>query len=121
MRISLQRQLRRYYRPASFFAGDIVIPCSQAEIRQNKWWGGYLFSSLRPSKTHDSRLLIFVLSTFFVTVFGVAAFFRLTSNNTTGTIAQLVKLFAHVQQGTDSWEPMLKSLDYFHAHPESPI
>ena len=30
-------------------------------------------------------------------------------------------MFAHVQQGTDSWEPMLKSLDYFHAHPESPI
>lgn len=76
---------------------------------------------LRPSKTHDSRLLIFVLSTLFVTVFGVAAFFRLTSNNTTGTITQLVKLFAHVQQGTDSWEPMLKSLDYFHAHPELPI
>ncbi len=74
-----------------------------------------------PSKTHDARLLIFVLSTLFVTVVGVALFFRLTTNNTPGTIAQLVKLFAHVQQGTDSWEPMLKSLDYFHAHPESPI
>jgi glycosyl transferase family 87 len=78
-------------------------------------------SSSGSSKTHDSRLLIFVLLTFFVTVFGVAAFFRLTSNNTPGTIAQLAKIFAHVQQGTDSWEPMLKSLDYFHAHPESPI
>ncbi len=74
-----------------------------------------------PSKTHDARLLIFVLSTLLVTVVGVALFFRLTTNNTPGTIAQLVKLFAHVQQGTDSWEPMLKSLDYFHAHPESPI
>jgi alpha-1,2-mannosyltransferase len=74
-----------------------------------------------PSKTHDARLLIFVLSTLFVTVVGVALFFRLTTNNTPGTIAQLVKLFVHVQQGTDSWEPMLKSLDYFHAHPESPI
>ena len=74
-----------------------------------------------PSKTHDARLLIFVLSTLFVTVVGVALFFRLTTNNTPGTIAQLVKLFAHVQQGTDSWEPMLKSLDYFHTHPESPI
>jgi len=80
-----------------------------------------LLSSSGPSKTHDSRLLIFVFSTFFVTIFGVAAFFRFTSNNTPGTIAQLVKIFAHVQQGTDSWEPMLKSLDYFHAHPESPI
>jgi alpha-1,2-mannosyltransferase len=74
-----------------------------------------------PSKTHDARLLIFVLSTLFVTVVGVALFFRLTTHNTPGTIAQLVKLFAHVQQGTDSWEPMLKSLDYFHTHPESPI
>jgi alpha-1,2-mannosyltransferase len=74
-----------------------------------------------PSKTHDARLLIFVLSTLFVTVVGVALFFRLTTYNTPGTIAQLVKLFAHVQQGTDSWEPMLKSLDYFHAHPEAPI
>ena len=74
-----------------------------------------------PSRTHDARLLIFVLSTLFLTVVGVALFFRMTTNNTPGTIAQLVKLFAHVQQGTDSWEPMLKSLDYFHTHPESPI
>jgi alpha-1,2-mannosyltransferase len=78
-------------------------------------------SSSSPSKTHNARLLIFVLSTLLVTVVGVALFFRLTTNNTPGTISQLVKLFAHVQQGTDSWEPMLKSLDYFHAHPESPI
>jgi len=78
-------------------------------------------SGSRPSKTHDARLVIFVFSILFATVFGVAAFFRLTGINTSGTIAQLVKIFAHVQQGTDSWEPMLKSLDYFHAHPEMPI
>jgi alpha-1,2-mannosyltransferase len=83
--------------------------------------GGYLLLSSHPAKTHDVRLLFFVLSIIVVTVFGVAALFRLTSIPTPGTIAQQVTMFARVQQGTDSWEPMLKSLDYFRAHPESPI
>jgi alpha-1,2-mannosyltransferase len=83
--------------------------------------GGYLLSGSNSSKTHDARLAIFVFSILFATVFGVTAFFRLTSISTSGTIAQLVGIFAHVRQGTDSWEPMLKSLDYFHAHPEMPI
>ena len=29
--------------------------------------------------------------------------------------------FVHVRQWTDSWLPMLKSLDYFRAHPTEPI
>ena len=78
-------------------------------------------SGSNSSKTHDARLAIFVFSILFATVFGVTAFFRLTSISTSGTIAQMVGIFAHVRQGTDSWEPMLKSLDYFHAHPEMPI
>jgi alpha-1,2-mannosyltransferase len=73
------------------------------------------------AKTHDRRLLTVVISTLFVTIFVVAAFFRLISLKTPGTIAQIVSIFAHVHQGTDSWEPMLKSLDYFHAHPDAPI
>ncbi|MEO6807092.1 MAG: glycosyltransferase family 87 protein [Edaphobacter sp.] len=86
--------------------------------KQKPLSGGYLLSGSHSSKTYDARLAIFVVSILFATVFGVAAFFRLASINTSGTIAQLVGIFAHVRQGTDSWEPMLKSLDYFHAHPE---
>jgi alpha-1,2-mannosyltransferase len=38
-----------------------------------------------------------------------------------GSIKPDLAAFVHVRQGTDSWLPMMRSLDYFHANPTKPI
>ncbi len=38
-----------------------------------------------------------------------------------GGLKQVMQAFLHVSQWTDSWLPMMKSLDYFQAHPAEPI
>ena len=72
-------------------------------------------------KIHDRRLLLFVILVVMVSVLGVGLVFRLLHHPSPGSIRQLLGEYWHVRQGTDSWLPMLGSLDYFHAHPEVPI
>jgi len=69
----------------------------------------------------DKRLLAFVLTSLFLANFAQWAFCRALGLGNPGSIKPLILDFAHVRQWTDSWLPMMKSLDYFQAHPTEPI
>jgi hypothetical protein len=70
---------------------------------------------------HSSRLLIFVLGSLFTANFVQWALCRALGLGTTGNIKSLVTGFWSLRQWTDSWLPMMKSLDYFHANPTKPL
>jgi alpha-1,2-mannosyltransferase len=78
------------------------------------------------ARTHDKRLLIFVLVSLFLTNFvqwAVSHIFVLggPGKQSPGSIIPDLAHFFRFQQWTDSWLPMMKSLDYFKAHPALPI
>ncbi len=75
-------------------------------------------SSPRP---HSTRLLLFVIVSLFLANVVQWALCRVAGLGNPGGIKQFFLQFVHVHQWTDSWLPMLKSLDYFHAHPAEPI
>lgn len=70
---------------------------------------------------HSTRLLLFLLLSLFVANFVQWAICRALHLGNPGNIKMDVSQFWHVRQWTDSWVPMMKSLDYFQANPAKPI
>lgn len=71
--------------------------------------------------THDKRLLLFVVASLLlanVVQWGVC---RVLGLGNPGGLKDLVLAFTHVTQWTDSWRPMMTSLDAFRANPSQPI
>jgi alpha-1,2-mannosyltransferase len=77
--------------------------------------------STSPERSHSSRLLLFVLSSLFLANVVQWGLCRLAGLGNPGGIKGPFLDFLHLRQWTDSWLPMLKSLDYFRAHPAEPI
>lgn len=72
-------------------------------------------------RTHDRRLLVFVLLSLFLANIVQWAVCRALHLGNPGSIIPDLRSFFHGRQWTDSWLPMMKSLDYFKAHPTLPI
>src|SRR6185437_13259896 len=72
-------------------------------------------------RPHSTRLLLFVVVSLFLANVGQWGICRVAGLGNPGGIKPYFLQFVHVRQWTDSWLPMLKSLDYFHAHPTEPI
>ena len=72
-------------------------------------------------RTHDRRLLVFVLLSLFLANIVQWAVCRALHLGNPGSIIPDLRSFFHGRQWTDSWLPMMKSLDYFQAHPTLPI
>jgi alpha-1,2-mannosyltransferase len=70
--------------------------------------------------THDKRLLIFVVCSLFVANVLQWAVCRALHLDNPGNM-KFEAAFTHLWQGTDSWLPMMKSLDYFCDNPTLPI
>jgi hypothetical protein len=73
------------------------------------------------ARPHSTRLLRFVIVSLFLANVVQWACCRIAGLGSPGGIKPFFLQFAHMRQWTDSWLPMLKSLDYFHAHPSEPI
>ncbi len=73
------------------------------------------------SRTQGKRLLLFVLGSLLVANVVQWAVCRSLHLGNPGNMKGSLQAFAHMTQGTDSWLPMMKSLDYFHANPTMPI
>jgi hypothetical protein len=73
------------------------------------------------ARPRSTRLLLFVLGSLFLANVAQWAICRAAGLGNPGGIKQFLLDFLHVRQWTDSWLPMLKSLDYFAAHPTEPI
>lgn len=74
-----------------------------------------------PARPRSTRLLLFVLISLFLANVVQWAICRAARLGNPGGIKTFLLDFMHVRQWTDSWLPMLKSLDYFAAHPTEPI
>ena len=72
-------------------------------------------------RTHAARLLWFVLLSLFVANLGQWALCRALHLGNPGNIKNDVVNLFRLHQWTDSWLPMMKSLDYFQANPTKPI
>jgi hypothetical protein len=72
------------------------------------------------ARTHDKRLLIFVVCSLFVANVLQSAVCRALHLDSPGNM-KFEAAFTHLWQGTDSWLPMMKSLDYFCDNPTLPI
>jgi alpha-1,2-mannosyltransferase len=72
-------------------------------------------------RTHDRRLLIYVLVSLFLANVVQWAICRALHLGNPGSIKYDLGQFFHLRQWTDSWLPMMKSLDYFRDHPGLPI
>ena len=70
---------------------------------------------------HGRRLLAFVAVTLVLANFGQRLVFKLLRLGNPGSIGHLLSDFWHVRTWTDSWLPMMQSVDYFLAHPKLPI
>jgi alpha-1,2-mannosyltransferase len=73
------------------------------------------------ARSHDKRLLMFVVASLFVANVVQWGVCRALGWGNPGAIKGPFLDFVHVRQWTDSWLPMMKSLDYFRAHPGLPI
>src|SRR5579875_2729702 len=73
------------------------------------------------ARPRSTRLLLFVLTSLFLANVVQWAVCRVAGLGNPGGIKLFLLDFLHVRQWTDSWLPMLKSLDYFAAHPAEPI
>ena len=73
------------------------------------------------ARTHSWRLLLFVLGSLFFANVVQWAVCRGLHLGTPANLKLMLGDFWHVRQWTDSWLPMMKSLDYFRAHPGKPI
>lgn len=72
-------------------------------------------------QSHDRRLLLFALCSFLGVNVGIWAVYHLLGLGSPANMKGDWLAFLHVRTWTDSWLPMLKSLDYFHDHPHEPI
>jgi hypothetical protein len=72
-------------------------------------------------RTHDRRLLLYVLGSLFLANIVQWAVCRALHLGNPGNMLPDLKQFFHLRQWTDSWLPMMKSLDYFRDHPTLPI
>ncbi|HEY5331322.1 MAG TPA: glycosyltransferase family 87 protein [Acidobacteriaceae bacterium] len=73
------------------------------------------------TRSRDKRLLVFVVASLLLANVVQWAVCRLLGLGNPGGLKGLVRAFVHVSQWTDSWQPMMKSLDYFQANPAQPI
>ena len=80
-------------------------------------------AALKPVKdrAHSLRLLLFVLLSLFVANVVQWGLCRALGLGNPGNIKNDVHNLMHLHQWTDSWLPMMKSLDYFAANPTKPI
>lgn len=67
------------------------------------------------------QLLVFVLVSLFLANVVQWGICRALGLGNPGGLKVAVSDFVHVRQWTDSWRPMMTSLDYWHAHPDQPI
>jgi alpha-1,2-mannosyltransferase len=79
-----------------------------------------------PSKTsqdpaHGRRLLLFVTGSLLLANVGQWLLFRVLRLGNPGGIKSVLLDFLHMRTWTDSWLPMMRSVDYFRAHPHLPI
>jgi alpha-1,2-mannosyltransferase len=72
-------------------------------------------------RTHDKRLLIFVVVSLLLANVVQWAVCKALHLGNPGSIRFDLVQFFHFRQWTDSWLPMMKSLDYFRNHPNLPI
>lgn len=66
---------------------------------------------------HDRRLLLFVLLSLFVANGVQWGLVHVLHHGNSGTLKDEARSFLHVRQWTDSWLPMMKSIDYFQSGP----
>lgn len=72
-------------------------------------------------RPRGNRLLFFVIGSLFLANIVQWGLCRISGLGNPGGMKGPALDFLHVRQWTDSWLPMMKSLDYFHAHPTDPI
>jgi alpha-1,2-mannosyltransferase len=72
-------------------------------------------------RTHDKRLLLFVVVSLLLANVVQWAICKALHLGNPGSIRFDLMQFFHLRQWTDSWLPMMKSLDYFRDHPNLPI
>ena len=70
---------------------------------------------------HGKRLLLFTVASLLLANVGQWLLFRLLHWGNPGTLKQELSAFLHVRTWTDSWLPMMQSVDYFRANPDLPI
>jgi hypothetical protein len=70
---------------------------------------------------HETRLLIYIVVSLFLANIVQWAVCRGLHLGNPGSMLPDLKAFFHLRQWTDSWLPMMKSLDYFRDHPTLPI
>jgi alpha-1,2-mannosyltransferase len=75
----------------------------------------------RDDPAHGRRLLTFVAVTILLANVVQRILFKLLGLGNPGTITHLIADFWHFNTWTDSWLPMMQSVDYFLAHPSLPI
>ncbi len=73
------------------------------------------------SRTHDLRLLLYVVVSLLLANVVQWAVCRVLHLGNPGGMQPDLRAFFHVRQWTDSWLPMMTSLDAFRAHPSAPI
>ena len=76
---------------------------------------------LSKQRTHDTRLLLYVVVSLLLTNVVQWAVCRALHLGNPGGMQPDLRAFFHVWQWTDSWLPMMTSLDAFRAHPNAPI
>ena len=77
--------------------------------------------SFAHADSHDRRLLGYAVGSVLLVNVGIWAVYHLLGLGSPANMKPNWIAFAHVRTWTDSWLPMLKSLDYFRAHPTEPI
>ncbi len=70
---------------------------------------------------HGRRLLVFVACSLLFSSVGQWLLFRLLRLGNPGGLKNVLLDFVHVRTWTDSWLPMMRSVDYFRAHPHLPV
>ncbi len=71
--------------------------------------------------SHDRRLLLYAISSVLLVNVGIWAVYHLLHLGAPAGMKGDLLNFLHTTQWTDSWLPMLKSLDYFRDHPREPV
>ncbi len=72
-------------------------------------------------RRQDRQLLLFVVASLLLANVVQWGICRALGLGNPGGLKVEAKDFVHLTQWTDSWQPMMKSLDYFQAHPTEPI
>lgn len=70
---------------------------------------------------HGRRLLLFVVGSLLLSNFGPRLLFKLLGRGNPGSIGILVRDAWTWRTWTDSWLPMMQSIDYFLRHPALPV